>query len=275
MNVEEVLNSKGISYRESGNDFMVRCLNPEHDDSNPIMRIDKIIGIFNCWSCGYKGNIFHLYKVESNKLGILREQLKRKIRKSVVLDPLDLPEDAISYTQSYRGLSTNINKKFNLFTTNSLGLEDRLVIPITDKYNNIYAFIGRDLYGALKKKYLFYPAYSTIRMFPVPTFKMGRLILVEGIFDAFNLIDNGITNVSCIFGTSNVSEDDLTLLEMSGLTKLIIMLDSDDAGQKGARRIIELCKKITLDYENIVLDEKDPGELSKEDLHLLKQKLYV
>ena len=34
-----------------GKDYVVSCLNPEHDDKNPSMRIDQITGIFNCFSC--------------------------------------------------------------------------------------------------------------------------------------------------------------------------------------------------------------------------------
>ena len=57
MNVEELIQKKKIPYRLQGADIVVGCLNPEHDDSNPSMRIDKITGIFHCFSCGF---IFHL-----------------------------------------------------------------------------------------------------------------------------------------------------------------------------------------------------------------------
>ena len=60
MTVEELLNQKKIFFTVSGKDFVVGCLNPEHDDSNPSMRIDRVLGIFQCMACGYKGNIFYL-----------------------------------------------------------------------------------------------------------------------------------------------------------------------------------------------------------------------
>ena len=59
MRVEEVLAEERIPFKVSPADYIVSCLNPEHDDSNPSMRIDKITGIFNCFSCGFKGNIFN------------------------------------------------------------------------------------------------------------------------------------------------------------------------------------------------------------------------
>ena len=47
MNVEDLLNTKDISFIPKGKDFLVRCLNPEHEDRNPSMRVDQITGIFN------------------------------------------------------------------------------------------------------------------------------------------------------------------------------------------------------------------------------------
>jgi len=58
LTVEELLVSRQVYFVPKGADAIVTCLNPEHADSSPSMRIDKITGIFNCFSCGYKGNIF-------------------------------------------------------------------------------------------------------------------------------------------------------------------------------------------------------------------------
>jgi len=49
VNVEELLRSKDIPYIPKGKDFVVSCLNPEHADRNPSMRIDQVTGIFNCF----------------------------------------------------------------------------------------------------------------------------------------------------------------------------------------------------------------------------------
>ena len=59
MNVEELLESKRIAYIPKGADYEISCLNPEHPDRNPSMRVDRITGIFNCVSCEYKGNLFN------------------------------------------------------------------------------------------------------------------------------------------------------------------------------------------------------------------------
>ena len=54
----DLLTEKGIDFKVQGNDAVIKCLNPEHDDTNPSMRVDKITGVFHCFSCGFKGNKF-------------------------------------------------------------------------------------------------------------------------------------------------------------------------------------------------------------------------
>ena len=51
MNVQELLEQKSVPFIPKGKDFVVRCLNPEHEDRNPSMRIDQIDGRFNCFAC--------------------------------------------------------------------------------------------------------------------------------------------------------------------------------------------------------------------------------
>jgi DNA primase len=50
--VENLLREKGIYFKVSGNDYLTKCFSPEHEDSNPSFRIDKIKGIGHCFSCG-------------------------------------------------------------------------------------------------------------------------------------------------------------------------------------------------------------------------------
>jgi hypothetical protein len=58
--VIELLDSNNIEYIYKGENVCVRCLNPLHNDSNPSMSIRIQDGLFNCWSCGYKGNLYKL-----------------------------------------------------------------------------------------------------------------------------------------------------------------------------------------------------------------------
>ena len=53
MIAEELLQKKGIQYQISGKDAKIHCLSPDHDDTHPSMRVDRITGVFHCFSCGY------------------------------------------------------------------------------------------------------------------------------------------------------------------------------------------------------------------------------
>ena len=46
MDVETLLQNKDIQYIPKGKDYEVRCLNPDHEDRNPSMKIDQITGIY-------------------------------------------------------------------------------------------------------------------------------------------------------------------------------------------------------------------------------------
>ena len=54
MIAEDLLKEKGIKYQISGKDAKIHCLNPEHDDTNPSMRVDRITGVslFLLWIQG-------------------------------------------------------------------------------------------------------------------------------------------------------------------------------------------------------------------------------
>ena len=80
MNVEDLLLAKSIQYLPKGKDFVVRCLNPEHDDRNPSMRIDQIDGRFNCFACEFKGNIFSFFGGKVSGIQMKRDILKKKIQ---------------------------------------------------------------------------------------------------------------------------------------------------------------------------------------------------
>jgi len=54
MTVEELLKSKDVYFIPKGADALVRCLNPEHDDRNPSMRIDRILAYFSVSPVGIK-----------------------------------------------------------------------------------------------------------------------------------------------------------------------------------------------------------------------------
>ena len=276
MNVEEVLTKHKIVFIPSGKDFLIKCLNPEHDDSNPSMRMDRVTGIFHCFSCGHRGNIFSKFGIEQSRLDMLRNSLKKKIEQTALERVgLQIPEDAIFWDEDYRGISAATYKKFKAFTYEE-EFPNRLVFPIYDITGKITNFSARSFDPFAKPKYKLYPAGSQAPIYPMTNKpKFSTIVLVEGVFDMLKLYDSGVTFVMTAFGTQTVNEDKLSLLKMLGVHELHVLFDGDEAGQAAAEKVIPLADSMGFHTKNIVLtnyfDEgADPGSLTREQIRKLK-----
>lgn len=112
---------------------------------------------------------------------------------------------------------------------------------------------------------------------------LSTIVLVEGPRDALRLIRFGIPAI-CILGTHSWAMRKYRLLEMTGATRIIVMMDGDKAGRKATRLIRtgrndqdeEVCPPLS-DSFNVkivrlwLLDsEYDPGNCPKEILRTVK-----
>jgi len=274
MEVKELLESRKLVFTPKGRDFQLRCLNPEHDDRNPSMRVDKITGIFNCFSCGYKGNLFTLYGEKVNKLQMRRELLKKKIKAKLAESVgIAFPHDSVSYTGDWRNIKPETYKKFEAFQEHSTEFVGRIIFPVRNLAGRIVAFNGRHTTGGIPK-YLISPVGAKLPLFPAVTPIEGKVILVEGIFDMINLHDKGLTNAVCCFGTKNINEDKLSMLKIQGVDAIDIFFDGDTPGQDAALKIQTMCEHVDLFSRNIFLEHTDPGALVESQVDKLKRKLY-
>lgn len=274
MEVVDLLDREKLDYRMQGNDLIICCLNPEHEDRNPSLRIDKVTGIFNCFSCGYKGSIFKYFEEEPNYLQQLKNKLSQKIdkvRSSSV--GLDIPREAQPYTGNWRGISSTTYEKLGAFTHHSSEFIGRIWFPIKDFAGRIVVFQGRHTeFGT--PKYLNYPKKIELPMFMVGKPVHGSVIIVEGIYDLINLYDKGIENAVCIFGVNNMNKDRIALLKLLGVTKVYTFFDGDAAGIGAAEKIGEMFNSADVVVSNISIKDKDPGELTAKQVHGLRKKLY-
>ena len=274
MNVENLLLDKKIPYYAKGKDYLVQCLNPEHDDNNPSMRIDQITGIFNCFACGFKGNLFNFYGEKANQLQLRRENLKKKIRQKMSEGAgLSFPKGYMPYEGNWREISADTYKTFQAFTHHDKDHVGRLVFPIRDIGGRVVAFNGRHMSGGTPK-YMITPRGVKLPLFPTVSTIKSSVILVEGIFDAINLHDKGLRNAVCCFGTNNINEEKLALLSLQGVTNIDIFFDGDEAGQKAAENVKDMCEKVDLTSRNVYLENTDPGALIQSQVQKLKERLY-
>jgi len=237
--------------------------------------VDKITGIFHCLSCGFKGNIFTYFGEKANLDQIRRDRLKEKIlNKMSETIGFNMPEH-VKYEGDWRGISQATYDKFEAFESVEPQFIGRVVFPIRDASGIIVAFIGRHTTMNHNPKYLFHPRKVKIPLYPVVIPIMGKVILVEGIFDMLNLHDKGLTNAICCFGTQSLNREKLELLKIQGIEGVDFLFDGDDAGKSAASKAAELAEEMGFTVRNISLKEgDDPGSLNENTITKLKEKLY-
>ena len=278
MIAEELLQSKGIQYRLSGKDAVISCLNPEHDDTNPSMRVDRVTGIFHCFSCGYKGNLFTYYGAPASPTEVRIHRIKEKIQKvKSETVGIQLPKDRLKWKGGgFRNISEETLDIWDAFTWNVPQFENRIIFPIRDITGKTVSLIGRSLDDFSKMKYYIYPQGAEMPFCPAKVKPIqNRVILVEGIFDALNLWDKGLKNTVCCFGTQQVSWVKLSLLKLQGVQGIDIMFDGDEAGRQAAEKAKDIAEKLEMSARVVKLrDNIDPGNLTKPEIERLTEKLY-
>ena len=274
MDVETLLQNKDIQYIPKGKDYVVRCLNPEHEDRNPSMKIDQITGIYQCFSCGFKGNVYNLFGERANQLQLRRDLFKKKLtEKRAESVGLSFPQNCLPYVGNWRDIKPETYKKFEAFQNQGNDFVGRINFPIRDISGKIVAFQGRHTTNGLPK-YKFSPPGAKLPFFPIVEFIKGSVVLVEGMFDMLNLHDKGMTNAVCCFGTNNFNEAKLAMLAVQGAEYVDVFFDGDDAGQKAAEQVVSMCEKVGLVARNVHLKDTDPGALTQTSIDKLMRKLY-
>ncbi|KUO59745.1 hypothetical protein APF79_08455 [bacterium BRH_c32] len=216
-----------------------------------------------------------LYK--SSEGEIAREYLKKRNIKPQIQKSFGLGFAPSGWNNFYDHAIAN---KLDLEKTKLLGLIDkkengkfydkyrgRIIFPIFSPNGRVIAFGGRILENSenaakylnspenpiyLKRKSLYglYHSKEEIR-------KLDKVILVEGYLDLISLFQNGVKNVVASSGTS-LTEEQVQLL--SRFTKnIVVLFDSDEAGQKAALRSIEILIKSDFEVKVALLPKgEDP-----------------
>lgn len=268
----ELIQKQSLAYQISGRDYVIHCLNPEHPDTNPSLRIDKVTGSFHCFACHFKGNIFKHFGIFTNQTPAKIAKLKDKLAALKQANDLELPNGAVPYLRVFRGISVATLKKFGAFyTQHEEKLVDRICFPITDITNKTVVFVARHTLSQGNPRYVNYPSGVSMPLFPAAAPSDTKsMVLVEGLFDFLNLYDKGLHNAACCFGTNTLGKNmqqKLMPYKAQGITHIYVLFDGDDAGAKAANELkpeIESCGFVV---EIVKLpDGTDPGDLDQEDV---------
>ena len=128
-------------------------------------------------------------------------------------------------------------------------------------------------------RYQIFPAEVEVPLFPSTISTINStVILVEGIFDALNLIAKGLDCVVSIngtqsFGAYNKGLDPVKVLQLktAGVRKVLLLMDGDDAGRKAADVLSQLLTRAEFLVETVELgDGEDPGSLDADQVRLLR-----
>ncbi len=147
-----------------------------------------------------------------------------------------------------------------------------LIFPLKDAHGHITGILGRSIESKEKlaekdyQKYKYTFGYSKeLFCFNLDNarkaiLEKGYVICVEGQLDAIALDACGIHNVVAIGGSSISQYQMFQLLKFTD--KILLMLDSDDAGRSGTKKAMNRFKKYA-DIKNIKIpkDYKDIDEL--------------
>lgn len=147
---------------------------------------------------------------------------------------------------------------------------DRLMFPIRDLQGRVIAFGGRVL-GEGEPKYLnsndsliykkgehLYGLYEA----KPHLLKQREVFLVEGYLDVLALVEAGFANCCAILGTSLTESQAFKLSQL--VSKVIVLLDGDDAGKKAALRSTEILLAQGLECEVVLLPlGEDPDSFLK------------
>jgi len=266
--VLELINKNSLAFSVSGRDYLIKCLNPDHEDSNPSFRVDRVTGVAHCFSCGFKTNLFKYYGVFTNPVPMKIAALKEKLNELKIGHlGLELPNGHTPYLKQFRGVSPQTLKYFGAFYTNVVEkLVDRIVFPIKDITGKTVVFVARHTLSNGNPRYINYPSGVKMPVFPahLPS-GYQSMVIVEGVFDMLNLYDKGLENVVCAFGTNTLQNDTKSKLlpfKAQGITHIYLLFDGDEAGEKAAANLKPLIEAENFIVEIIKLpDGRDPGEL--------------
>lgn len=275
--VLDILNKNSINFTVSGRDYLIKCLNPEHEDTNPSFRVDRVSGVAHCFSCGFKTNIFKYFGIFTNPVPLRILSLKEKLLALKAPTEQELPAGHTPWTKPFRGISAQTLKHFQAFYTNKVEkLIDRIIFPISDVTGKTKVFVGRHTLSNANPRYLNYPSGAELPLYPSYLEQASKsVILVEGIFDMLNLYDKGLKNAVCCFGTNtlqNSTKQKLLPFKAQGVTHIYLLFDGDEAGEKAAKQLKPILEEQEFIVEIINLpDGTDPGELDISDVTSIKE----
>lgn len=158
---------------------------------------------------------------------------------------------------------------------------NRLVFPISDIHGNVVGFTARALNSDDTAKYINTPEtalyHKSYILFGLDKAKKAirdadLAIVVEGNMDVIASHKVGVQNVVAVSGTA-LTEDQLNLIKRF-TRNIALCFDMDGAGQRAAKRSIEIARSLDMNTKIIqLLAGKDPDECIQQNVALWQKSI--
>lgn len=261
--MEQLLKSLNINVvKLTGDNYICKC--PFHKDGteeHPSFGIHRTTGVFNCFTCGARGNLVHLV---ASRLGVTEMEAIRLIEReqlNITIETVknyEIPSWVNRYSKR-DGIPVLNDSVLELYKENHPYLQqrgitietaeawgcgydrwmDRITFPVRDLKNNLLGIIGRSVTDQTPKYYFYdgFPKGGTLYGLNKFEESNDTVIVCEGVIDVMWLWQSGIRNVVAIMGSMMTDAQAEIVRELG--TRLIIWLDNDAAGMKGTKLIVE------------------------------------
>ncbi len=296
----EFLQDYNIDYQTKGKNVSsgwveINC--PFCDDPSKHCGINLDSLLFHCWRCGAKGD---LVKLARELLNLSYKEVVDVLKKYDYYDDekpkfeleiererkLLLPKGLVSMKEKDHKLvrkyleSRNYDPDYLYETYNLMRIEPfhignwkfRVMIPVVMNGKTV-TMVGMDVI----RKYEEVPKYRNLPndfslipvkkcLYNIDTVKKGGCcIIVEGVTDVWRLGEGSIA----IFGKQMTMEQ-IRLLKQKVLSNIVIILDPD--AERQARELMDvLANTIDVSVQMLLMDQKDPSELTDEEVKDLKK----
>jgi DNA primase len=290
--IKEYLDSRGISYSESGKNISSNWIGTACifcEDNSTHLGIHIRTKNISCFRCGVKGSILKYIQeidhVPMNKAYQIIEQFQDQsysyldqIQRKTTDGEVTLPKGS---SKNFPGIFTNylssrnfnpaeIIKKYDLYCCHLIGdFKFRIIAPVIMQ-RELVSYTGRDITNKSNLRYKNYPIEQSKIPIKECLYNIDsvrdKVIIVEGITDVWRMGDECVAT----FGTQ-YTRSQIALL--TGIKKAFVLYDADAATQ--AEKLANDLSVIISYVEVITLDSGDPADLLPIDAIRLKKSFFT
>ncbi len=167
-------------------------------------------------------------------------------------------------TVSQEGEYAEALKELGILTDQGREFFERCVVfPLLDEDGRVVSFYGRKLQGqGTNHLYLKGPHKG---LFNGPSLKLyPEIILTESIIDSLSLYQVGFKNTIPLYGLNGLTSAHLMGFKRNHTSKIILLMDGDEAGKNGAIRLKEKLEELGTPSRIATLpDNEDPNSYLK------------